>query len=56
MVFAGIVGSDVGIRPFGYITAMVVIIGLWLTLAQSRVTQGPVSGDQSTFPLRDAAA
>jgi len=33
MIFAGIVGADVGIRPFGYITAMVVTIGLWLTLA-----------------------
>jgi hypothetical protein len=33
MVFAGIVGNDVGIRPFGYVTAMVVTIGLWLTLA-----------------------
>ena len=33
MVFAGIVGTDVGIRPFGYITSMVVTIGLWLTLA-----------------------
>ena len=33
MIFAGIVDSDVGIRPFGYITAMVVTIGLWLTLA-----------------------
>lgn len=33
MVFAGVVGSDVGIRPFGYLTAMVVTIGLWLTLA-----------------------
>lgn len=33
MVFAGIVGSDVGIRPFGYVTAMVVTIGLWLVLA-----------------------
>lgn len=33
MVFAGIVGPDVGIRPFGYITSMVVTIGLWLTLA-----------------------
>ena len=30
---AGIVGSDVGILPFGYVTAMVVTIGLWLTLA-----------------------
>jgi hypothetical protein len=33
MIFAGIVATDVGIRPFGYITAMVVTIGLWLTLA-----------------------
>jgi hypothetical protein len=33
MIFAGIVGTDVGIRPFGYITSMVVTIGLWLTLA-----------------------
>jgi hypothetical protein len=33
MIFAGIVGTDVGIRPFGYITAMVVTIGLWLTVA-----------------------
>jgi hypothetical protein len=33
MLFAGITGSEVGIRPFGYITSMVVTIGLWLTLA-----------------------
>lgn len=33
MIFAGIVGTDAGIRPFGYITSMVVTIGLWLTLA-----------------------
>jgi hypothetical protein len=33
MIFAGIVSSDVGIRPFGYVTSMVVTIGLWLTLA-----------------------
>jgi hypothetical protein len=33
MIFAGIVASDVGIRPFGYVTSMVVTIGLWLTLA-----------------------
>jgi hypothetical protein len=33
MIFAGIVGQDVGIRPFGYITSMVVTIALWLTLA-----------------------
>jgi hypothetical protein len=33
MIFAGITGSDVGIRPFGYVTSMLVTIGLWLTLA-----------------------
>lgn len=33
MIFAGITSSDVGIRPFGYGTAMVVTIGLWLVLA-----------------------
>jgi hypothetical protein len=36
MIFAGIAGiagADVGIRPFGYVTSMVVTIGLWLTLA-----------------------
>jgi len=32
-IVAGITGSDVGIRPFGYLTSMVVTIGLWLTLA-----------------------
>jgi hypothetical protein len=33
MIFAGITSSDIGIRPFGYLTSMVVTIGLWLTLA-----------------------
>jgi hypothetical protein len=33
MLFAGVTGPDVGIRPFGYLTSMVVTIGLWLTLA-----------------------
>lgn len=33
MIFAGIAGSDVGIRPFSYLTAMVVTIGLWLVIA-----------------------
>lgn len=35
MIFVGVVASGVGIRPFGYLTAMVVTIGLWLTLAPS---------------------
>jgi hypothetical protein len=33
MIFAGITGTDIGVRPFGYVTSMVVTIGLWLTLA-----------------------
>jgi len=33
MIFAGIAGADVGIRPFGYLTAMVATIGLWLAVA-----------------------
>ena len=33
MIFAGIVGADVGIRPFGYITSLVATIGLWLCVA-----------------------
>jgi len=41
MIFAGIVHSDVGIRPFGYVTSMVVTIGLWLVMAPA---VGAVSG------------
>ena len=33
MLFAGAVSTDVGVRPFGYLTSMVVTIALWLTLA-----------------------
>ena len=33
MLFAGVVGTDVGIRPFDYVTSMVVTIALWLVLA-----------------------
>ncbi len=33
MLFAGAVGTDVGTRPFGYITSMVVTVALWLTVA-----------------------
>ena len=32
MVFAGITAHDVGIHPFGYVTAMVATIGLWLVM------------------------
>jgi hypothetical protein len=43
MIFAGIVATDVGIHPFGYVTSMVVTIGLWLTLAPAigAVARGP---------------
>jgi len=43
MIFAGIAGADVGIRPFGYLASMVVTIGLWLTLAPAigAVGRGP---------------
>ncbi|HEX9066739.1 MAG TPA: hypothetical protein VF843_16640 [Streptosporangiaceae bacterium] len=45
MLFAGGVAPDVGIRPFGYLTSMVVTIALWLTLAPAigaiaRTTRG----------------
>jgi hypothetical protein len=33
MLFGGAVSTEVGIRPFGYLTAMVVTIALWLTVA-----------------------
>lgn len=33
MLFAGGFAADVGIRPFGYVTSMVVTIALWLAVA-----------------------
>ncbi len=33
MLFAGIVSRDVGVHAFGYLSAMVATIGLWLVLA-----------------------
>lgn len=33
MIFAGIVSPNVGTRPFGYLSAMLVTIGLWLAVA-----------------------
>jgi hypothetical protein len=46
MIFAGIVDTDVGIKPFGYVTSMVVTIGLWLVLAPAigAVARGPAKG------------
>ncbi len=44
MIFAGMVDADVGIRPFGYVTSMLVTIGLWLTLAPAIGAVGHVPG------------
>ena len=44
MIFAGIVGADVGIEPFGYVTSMVVTIALWLALAPAIGAAGRASG------------
>lgn len=33
MLFAGAEAHNVGIHPFGYITSMVVTVGLWLSVA-----------------------
>jgi hypothetical protein len=52
MIFAGIVATDVGIRPFGYLTSMVVTIGLWLTLAPAI---GAVGREQAKAKCGSAA-
>jgi hypothetical protein len=53
MIFAGITASDVGIRPFGYLTSMVVTIGLWLTLAPAIGAIGRAKpGKDTTGPGR----
>ena len=44
MVFQASSVATVGIRPFGYITAMVVTIGLWLTLAPAIGAVGRATG------------
>jgi hypothetical protein len=33
MIFAGITHQDLGIHAFGYVTSMILTIGLWLALA-----------------------
>ena len=40
MLFAGAVSPDVGIRPFGYLTSMVVTIGIWLCVAPAIAAVG----------------
>ena len=49
MLFAGAVSPDVGVRPFGYLTSLVVTIALWLTVAPAagavaRTRSGRYSG------------
>ncbi len=44
MIFAGIVYQDVGIHPFGYVSSMVVTVGLWLTVAPAIGAVARVSG------------
>jgi hypothetical protein len=33
MIFAGILSQRIGVKPFGYGTALVATIGLWLVVA-----------------------
>jgi len=33
MIFAGILSSRVGVNPFGYGTALIATVGLWLVIA-----------------------
>jgi hypothetical protein len=51
MVFAGIVGTDVGVHPFGYVTSMVVTIALWLAVAPAI---GAVARGTGTSKRKDA--
>lgn len=44
MLFGGIVHTDLGLAPFGYLTSMVVTIGLWLAVAPAI---GAASNSQS---------
>jgi hypothetical protein len=44
MIFAGIVYKDLGVHPFGYVSSMVVSIGLWLTVAPAMGAVARVSG------------
>ena len=51
MLFAGANAVAIGIRPFGYITAMIVTIALWLTLAPAvgaiaRASRGRTKGEK----------
>jgi hypothetical protein len=57
MIFARIVGADVGIEPFGYVTSMVVTIALWLTLAPGHRRGRTGAGEEAVLnggPVRAA--
>jgi hypothetical protein len=47
MIFVGIASQDLGIHPVGYITSMVVTIGLWLTVAPAIGAVSRVPGRRS---------
>ncbi|MGA2527884.1 MAG: hypothetical protein ABSG36_01830 [Acidimicrobiales bacterium] len=47
MIFVGIASHDLGIHPVGYITSMVVTIGLWLTVAPAIGAVSRVPGRRS---------
>ena len=47
MVFTGIVFKDLGVHPIGYETAMLVTIGLWLTVAPAIGAVARVPGHKS---------
>jgi hypothetical protein len=54
MLFAGAVAHDVGIHPFGYLTAMVVTIGLWLAVAPAVTAVGRFGGSRPKLPKRSS--
>jgi len=58
MLFAGITTGDVGIKPFGYTTSMIVTIGLWLTLAPAigAVARPGRRGERRRRPAPDNGA
>jgi hypothetical protein len=41
MIFAGVLRTDIGVRPFGYVTSMVATIALWLVLVPAIVAIAP---------------
>ena len=51
MIFAGVAASDVGIKPIGYTTSMVVTIRLWLVIAPA---VGAIAGSPGSKPGKRA--